>query len=107
MSMDPNTTIAEAVVPSRGAIRELIKRSSELRLKDLNIGTGPTIVLVITLWFILSAYTRPSIQIAGAPTSGRRSKWEPDFSLVWRYTMQAREIIGGGATKVSFHIMFL
>lgn len=100
LPVDNNSTAAEAVIPSRGALRELFRRSSDLRLEDLNIGVGPAIVLLITAWFLLSAYTRPSIQIAGTPLSGRRSKWEPDFSLLWRYTAQAREIIGGGAEKV-------
>lgn len=99
--MDHNSTAVEAVIAGRGAIRELLKRSSDLRLKDLNLGTGPTIALIIAAWFLLSAYTRPSIQIADAPISGRRSKWEPDFSLLWRYTAQAREIIGGGYDQVS------
>lgn len=100
LAMDNNVTTTVAVKASSGAIRQLFRRSSELRLEDLNIGVGPTIALIIFAWFVLSAYTRPSIQIAGAPVTGRRSKWEPDFSLLWRYTTQAREIIGGGATKV-------
>ncbi|KFH42569.1 Ent-kaurene oxidase-like protein [Hapsidospora chrysogenum ATCC 11550] len=101
LPVNDSLTAAEAVVTSRGAIRQVLTHASALRLEDLklNIGTGPTILVMIAAWFLLSAYTRPSIRIAGAPVVGRRSKWEPDLSLLWRYTAQAREIIGGGAAR--------
>ena len=103
LPVNDSSTAAETVVTSRGAIRQVLTHASALRLEDLklNIGTGPTILVMIAAWFLLSAYTRPSIRIAGAPVVGRRSKWEPDLSLLWRYTTQAREIIGGGAARVS------
>lgn len=47
---------------SRGAIRKLPtrSRSSDLKLEDLDIGAGPTVVLRIAAWSLLSTYTRPS-----------------------------------------------
>lgn len=101
--MESNTT---TTIASHGIIRDVLERSKELRLEDFNIGKGPTIALVIAAWFLLSAYTRPVREIAGAPVSGRRSKWEPDFWLFWRYTAQAREIIAGGVQKVRCYMVF-
>lgn len=85
---------------SRGALREMLELSQGLRLEVFSIGKGPMIALVIAAWFLLSAYTRPVREIAGAPVSGRRAWWEPDISLFWRYTANAREIIDAGAQKV-------
>ncbi|RYP36412.1 hypothetical protein DL767_003375 [Monosporascus sp. MG133] len=84
---------------SHGAVREIFEWSKGLRLEDFSIGKGPMIALAIAAWFLLSAYTRPVREIAGAPVSGRLGPWEPDISLFWRYTANAREIIGGGAQK--------
>jgi hypothetical protein len=91
-----NTTDAAG----QGVLLNVLERSRDLKLEDFSIGRGPLIALAIAAWFVLSAYTRPVREIAGAQTSGRRSPWEPDFWLFWRYTANARQFIDDGVKKV-------
>lgn len=103
MSNESNSTD----VTSHGIIRQVYVLAQDLRAEDFSIGKGPIIALAIAAWFLLSAYTRPTLEIAGAPVSGRLSAWEPNFSLFWRYTANAREIIGGGVEKVGQFTLFM